>query len=78
MKREFFVVIERDEDGLYVGEVPRLRGCYSQGSTVDELMANMREVIALCLEDDAEAMAAPSPEFIGVQKVILDDSPARA
>lgn len=31
MAIEFYVVIEKDEDGLYVGEVPTLRGCYSQG-----------------------------------------------
>jgi predicted RNase H-like HicB family nuclease len=36
--KEFYVVIERDEDGLYVGEVPQLKACYSQGETVDELM----------------------------------------
>ncbi len=53
-KHEFYVVIERDEDGLYVGEVPQLRACYSQGRTIDELLSNMREVIALCLEDSAE------------------------
>jgi len=51
-QREFYVVIERDEDGYYVGEVPQLRGCYSQGETIDELMKNIREVIELCLEDD--------------------------
>jgi predicted RNase H-like HicB family nuclease len=68
MKREFFVVIERDEDGYYVGEVQQLRGCYSQGKTIDELMGNMREVIELCLEDD---QAEVSTEFIGVQKVTL-------
>lgn len=48
-RREFYVIIERDEDGYYVGEVPQLRACYSQGRTLDELMANMREVIELCL-----------------------------
>lgn len=53
MKREFYVVIEKDEDGLYVGEAPQLRACYSQGRTIDELMENMREVIALCLEEQA-------------------------
>jgi len=51
MNREFYVVIERDEDGLYVGEVSSLTACYSQGETLDELMQNMREVIALCLEE---------------------------
>ena len=28
-KQEFYVVIERDEDGYYVGEVPQLKACYS-------------------------------------------------
>ncbi|PZO38368.1 MAG: hypothetical protein DCF17_14720 [Shackletoniella antarctica] len=49
--KDFFVVIERDEDGMYVGEVPQLKACYSQGETIDELMANIREVIEMCLEE---------------------------
>ena len=52
--KEFYVVIERDEDGVYIGEVPQLRACYSQGETIDELMVNMREVIEMCLEELAE------------------------
>lgn len=70
VKREFFVLVERDEDGFFVGEVPHLRGCYAQGRTLDELLANIREVIQLCLEDEPEA-ANELPEFIGVQKVVL-------
>ncbi len=66
--REFYVIIERDEDGYYVGEVPQLRACYSQGKTLDELMANIREVIALCLEEETEERL---PEFVGLQKVVL-------
>lgn len=68
IKREFYVVIERDEDGYYVGEVPQLRGCYSQGRSLDELMANIKEVIELCLEEDSEQVP---PEFVGIQKVAL-------
>jgi len=56
-RREFYVIVERDEDGYYVGEVPQLRACYSRGKTLDELMANMREVIELCLEEQG---AVPS------------------
>ncbi len=52
--REYYVMIERDEDGYLVGEVPSLRGCYSQGKTIDELMVNMRDVILLCLEEIGE------------------------
>jgi predicted RNase H-like HicB family nuclease len=36
--KEFYVVIEGDEDGMYIGEVPQLKACYSQGETIDELM----------------------------------------
>ena len=53
--RKFHVIIEQDEDGCFVGEAPQLKACYSQGKTVDELLANMREVIALCLEEEAGA-----------------------
>ena len=67
-KREFYVVIERDEDGCYVGQVPQLRACYSQGRTLDELMANIKEVIQLCLEEEHEETL---PEFVGLQKVVL-------
>ncbi len=66
--REFYVVIERDEDGYYVGEVPQLRACYSQGRTLEELLENIREVIRMCLEEGEE----PSAEFIGLQKVIIE------
>jgi predicted RNase H-like HicB family nuclease len=50
--REFYVIIERDEDGYYIGEVPQLKACYSQGATIDELMVNIKEVIELCLEEE--------------------------
>ena len=67
-KREYYVVIERDEDGYYVGEVPQLRACYSQGRTLDELMDNMRDVIALCVE---EAEDESITEFIGLQRLVV-------
>jgi len=67
--KEYYVVIERDEDGYLVGEVPSLRACYAQGKTLDELMANMREVISLCVEDADEDEF--QLEFVGVQKVMV-------
>ena len=66
--QEFYVVIERDEDGIYVGEVPQLKACYSQGETIDELMHNIRELIELCLEEMEEEA---STEFIGIQRVVV-------
>ena len=67
-QREFFVVIERYEDGMYVGEVPQLRACYSQGKTIDELLANIREVVELCLEEEEQD---DFTEFVGVQKIMV-------
>ncbi len=64
--REFYVMIERDEDGFYIGEVPQLRGCYSQGKSLDELMENIEEVIRLCLEEEEIDVL---PEFVGFQRV---------
>ena len=45
------ILIERDEDGLYVAECPVFDGCFTQGKTIEEAMANIREVIDLVLEE---------------------------
>ncbi len=47
---KFRVMIQRDEDGFYVAEVPALPGCVSQGTTRSEALNNVREAIALYLE----------------------------
>lgn len=49
-KFTFTVLIEKDEDGGYVATVPELKGCHTQGETIAELMANVKEAIELCLE----------------------------
>ncbi len=74
MSQDFYVIIEKDEDGFFVGEVPGLKGCYSQGKTIEELLKNMREVIEICLEEEH----ITQNEFIGVQKVSLNNEPANA
>ncbi len=62
------MMVEQDEDGLFVGEIPQLRACYSQGKTLDELVENIKEVIEMCLEEEE---LDNTSEFIGVQKVTL-------
>ena len=74
MKKTFHVLIEQDEDGGYIGKVPELQGCLSQGDTLDELMKNIKEAIELCLEVQTEAKKDISEEharFIGVQEIIV-------
>jgi len=49
---DFKVLLDPDEETSgYVVTCPALPGCYSQGDTIDEALANIREAILLCLED---------------------------
>jgi predicted RNase H-like HicB family nuclease len=67
--REYTAVIERDpETRLYVGYVPGFPGAHSQGETLDELNANLCEVVAMLLEDGEPVLEG---EFIGTQRVSL-------
>jgi predicted RNase H-like HicB family nuclease len=68
-QRKFTVVIERDEDGYYVGTVPTLRGCHTQAKTLDTLMKRVREAVELCLE--SEGGAERSLELVGVQQISI-------
>ena len=68
MSTEYTIVIEKDEDGYYVGSVPGLSGCHTQGKSIDQLLERMEEAIALWLEANSED--APSPlELVGVQRI---------
>ena len=67
VKRDFTVVIERDEDGIYVASVPELVGCHTQAKTLDELRERITEAVQLYLEVESEKVGAS--EFIGIQRV---------
>ena len=65
----YTAVIEHCPDtGLYVGYVPGFAGAHSQGVTLDELHANLREVIAMLLEDGEPKLET---EFVGTQTVVV-------
>ncbi|MBK9539325.1 MAG: type II toxin-antitoxin system HicB family antitoxin [Flavobacteriales bacterium] len=46
------LMIETDEDGVFIVSCPAFKGCHSYGKTVDEAIANVREVIAMCMEEE--------------------------
>jgi len=46
----FKIIVEKDESGYYVGEIPALPGCISQGKTIEELKVNITEAIEGWLE----------------------------
>jgi len=70
-RRVFQVIIEQDEAGYFVAECPALKACYTQGRTYEEVIENIKDVIALCLEDlKAKGQKIPEqPEIIGVKRV---------
>ena len=47
---KYRVVLQQDEDGLYVATCPALPGCLSQGETRDEVLLNIREAIEAYVE----------------------------
>ena len=65
--RTFNFIVERDpETGVLVGSVPGWPGAHTQGETLDELEANLREVIAMLLEDGEPRLES---EFVGLQTI---------
>ena len=67
--REFAVVIERDEDGMYVGSIPQLPGCHTHGASLDQLMERIREAAELYLE--VEGMPAEPLQFVEIQRITI-------
>jgi len=49
--KQFPIVIEQDEDGVYIVSCPTLQGCHSYGNTMDEAVSNIMEAIQVCLEE---------------------------
>lgn len=55
---KFKIVVHEAEEGGYWAEVPAIPGCASQGETMEELLANMREAIEGCLSVEIEPGSA--------------------
>lgn len=67
--RTFSAYVEWDpETELYVGIVPGIPGAHTQGASLDELNRNLKEVLALCLEE-YEGSLDDLPQFVGLQQV---------
>lgn len=66
-KREFNVILERDEEGYYVASVPELPGCHTQARSIDKVMERITEAVELCLESGR--YDAAGSEFVGLQRI---------
>ncbi|HUV04239.1 MAG TPA: type II toxin-antitoxin system HicB family antitoxin [Armatimonadota bacterium] len=67
--RTFTAYVEWDpESSLYVGMIPGIPGAHTQAATLDELRANLKEVLELCLEE-YEGPLENLPRFVGLQQI---------
>jgi len=65
---KFTIVIERDEDGLYIASVPLLQGCYTQGDSYKEALENIKDAIKLHIEA-RQALGEPVPIEVAIDEV---------
>jgi predicted RNase H-like HicB family nuclease len=72
-KREFNLIIEKDEDGYYTSEVIGLSGCHTQAKSMDELIKRTKEAIELYLEcqNEEDRQENMTESFIGIQKLVI-------
>ncbi len=62
------ILIEQDEDNFYIVSCPVFKGCHSYGSTIDEALNNIKEVIDMCVEEEKQK-AGEINRFIGFREM---------
>jgi len=67
---DFNVIIEQDEDGIYVARAPEIEGCYTQGKNLQEVLERIKEAIEVCLEADKEEINLM--RFVGIQRIQVE------
>ncbi len=63
------ILIEQDEDDLYIVSCPVFDGCHSYGKTIDEAIKNITEVIEMCIEEEKENDLDVSNRFVGFREL---------
>jgi predicted RNase H-like HicB family nuclease len=61
------IIIETDEEGIFIMSCPQFKGCHTYGKTIDEALVRIREVIELCMEDSQSS--EPLNTFVGFREV---------
>jgi len=67
---EYTVIIRRAPDGFYIASCPLIQEAHAQGETYEECLANIKEVLELCLEYRRER-GEEIPEEIGTKQVTV-------
>lgn len=68
------VIVEQDEDDVYVASVPSVQGCYTEGNTYEEAVKNIEDALKLHLkakESKSKTFDDTSTEFIGIKNITI-------
>ncbi|HEY3370019.1 MAG TPA: type II toxin-antitoxin system HicB family antitoxin [Prolixibacteraceae bacterium] len=62
------IVIEQDEDNVYIVSCPVFKGCHSYGKTIDEALENIKEVIDICMAEEKDKVSEIN-RFVGFREM---------
>lgn len=62
------ILVEQDEDNVYIVSCPVFKGCHSYGKTIDEALANIKEVIDICMDEEKEKLSEIN-HFVGFREM---------
>ncbi|HCY40991.1 MAG TPA: HicB family protein [Prolixibacteraceae bacterium] len=62
------ILVEQDEDDVYIVSCPVFKGCHSYGKTIDEALENIKEVIDICMDEEKEKVSEIN-RFVGFREM---------
>ena len=62
------IIVEQDEDNIYIVSCPVFKGCHSYGKSIEEALENIKEVIDICLEEEKDKVSEMN-RFIGFREM---------
>jgi predicted RNase H-like HicB family nuclease len=71
------ILVEQDEDNIFIVSCPVFKGCYSYGKTVEEALTNIKEVIDICIEEEKDKVSGTN-RFVGFREIQVSYKPATA
>lgn len=63
------ILVEQDEDNVYIVSCPVFKGCHSYGNTIDEALDNIKEVIEMCIDEEKDKQLPEVNRFVGFREM---------
>jgi predicted RNase H-like HicB family nuclease len=72
------ILVEQDEDKMFIVSCPVFKGCHSYGRTIEEALENIQQVVEICLAEEKENYPLSDNLFIGFRELQLPYTPTSA